>query len=74
MLNRPVIGIDVAKEFCVYAALSPNGSPYEKPFKEYNTKQGLLSAVDKIKKVGHTFQSDPLIALESTGHYSQRIV
>ncbi|WP_144408424.1 hypothetical protein [Pelosinus fermentans] len=30
--NRPVIGIDVAKDFCFYAAASPSGTPFLKPF------------------------------------------
>ncbi|HML34232.1 IS110 family transposase [Sporomusa sphaeroides] len=73
-LNRPVIGIDVAKEFCFYAAVSPLGNPFLKPFKALNTKQGLLFALEQIKKVEDTFGSKPLISLESTGHYSARIV
>jgi hypothetical protein len=32
-VNRPVIGIDVAKEFCFYAAALPNGKPFLKPLK-----------------------------------------
>lgn len=74
IVNRPVIGIDVAKEFCVYAAASPDGKPFLKPFKALNTKQGLLFALGQIKKVEDTFGSKPLISLESTGHYSARIV
>ncbi len=74
IVNRPVIGIDVAKEFCVYAVASPDGKPFLKPFKALNTKQGLLFVLEKIKKVEDTFGSKPLISLESTGHYSARIV
>jgi transposase len=72
--NRPVIGIDVAKDFCFYAAASPSGTPFLKPFKALNSKQGLLSALGQIKKVEETFNSKPVISLESTGHYSARIV
>jgi len=72
--NCPVIGIDVAKDFCFYAAASPNGTPFLKPFKTLNTKQGLLCALEQIKKVEETFRSKPVISLESTGHYSARIV
>lgn len=72
--DRPVIGIDVAKDFCFYAAATPSGTPFLKPFKALNTKQGLLSALGQIKKVEETFSSKPVISLESTGHYSARIV
>ena len=72
--NYPIIGIDVAKHFCFYAAVSPLGKPFLKPFKAFNTKQGLLFALDQIKKVENAFGIKPLISLESTGHYSARIV
>lgn len=74
LVNRPVVGIDVAKNFCFYAAVSPTCSTFLKPFKALNTKQGLLFVLEQIKKVADTFGSNPVIALESTGHYSQRIV
>ncbi len=72
--DRPVIGIDVAKDFCFYAAASPSGTPFLEPFKALNTKQGLFFALGQIKKVEETFNSKPVISLESTGHYSARIV
>lgn len=72
--NRPVIGIDVAKNFCYYAAVSPTCTTFLKPFKALNTKQGLLFVLGQIRKVEEAFSSKPVIALESTGHYSQRIV
>jgi transposase len=72
--NRPAVGIDVAKNFCFYAAVSPTCTAFLKPFKALNTKQGLLFALEQIKKVEEAFSSQPVIVLESTGHYSQRIV
>ena len=72
--NRPSVGIDVAKNFCFYAAVSPTCTIFLKPFKALNTKQGLLFALEEIKKVEEAFSSQPVIVLESTGHYSQRIV
>ncbi|CVK21933.1 IS110 family transposase [Sporomusa sphaeroides] len=74
VINRPAIGIDVAKDFCVYAAVSPNGTILLNPFKALNTKQGLFFALREIKKVEDAFGSKPAIVLESTGHFSQRIV
>ena len=72
--NRPSVGIDVAKNFCFYAAVSPSGTTFLKPFKALNTKQGFLFVLEQIKKVEEAFCSKPVIVLESTGHYSQRIV
>jgi len=74
LTNRPVIGVDVAKNFCFYAAVSPTCTTFLKPFRALNTKQGLLFALGQIKKVEEAFSSKPVIILESTGHYSQRIV
>lgn len=74
LANRPSIGIDVAKNFCFYAAVSPTCTTFLKPFKALNTKQGLLFALGQIKKVEDAFSNTPVIVLESTGHYSQRIV
>ena len=74
IVNRSVVGIDVAKDFCFYAAAAPDSTPFLKPFKALNTKEGLLHAIRQIKKVEETFGSKPLISLESTGHYSSRIV
>ena len=74
LVNRPAIGIDVAKNFCFYAAVSPTCTTFLKPFRALNTKQGLLFALGQIKKVEEAFSSKPVIVLESTGHYSQRIV
>jgi transposase len=73
-IGCPVIGVDVAKDFCFYAALSPSGKTYRKPFKAFNSKAGLEFVLEQIKKVEDTFNSKPVIVLESTGHYSQRIV
>lgn len=74
LTNRPSVGIDVAKNFCFYAAVSPACTTFLKPFKALNTKQGLFFAMEQIKKVEEAFCSQPVIVLESTGHYSQRIV
>ena len=74
LISRPAIGIDVAKDFCVYAAVSPKGKILVNPFKALNTKKGLLFALGEIKKVEYAFGSKPAIVLESTGHFSQRIV
>jgi transposase len=73
-VGSPVIGIDVAKEFCFYAALTPSGKRYFKSFKAFNSKAGFEFVLEQIKKMEDAFNSKPVIVLESTGHYSQRIV
>jgi transposase len=70
----PVVGIDVAKSFCFYAVLSPNGEVFMKTFKAFNDKEGFDFVIRQLKKVENAFNSKPAIVLESTGHYSQRIV
>lgn len=70
----PVVGIDVAKDFSYYAVLSPQGEFFTKPFKGFNDKEGFEFVLRKLKKVENAFNSKPVIVLESTGHYSQRIV
>ncbi|WP_129600619.1 IS110 family transposase [Anaerophilus nitritogenes] len=71
---HPVIGVDVAKEFCFYSVLSPTGKTYLKPFKALNNNKGLLFVLKEIKKAEKAFSSTPIIVLESTGHYSNRLV
>jgi transposase len=70
----PVVGIDVAKNFCFYAVLSPKGEVFMKTFKAFNDKEGFDFVIRQLKKVEDAFNSKPAIVLESTGHYSQRIV
>ena len=75
MIQRfPIVGIDVAKSFCLYAVLSPTGDVFMKTFKAFTDKEGLDFALRQLKKVENAFNSKPAIVLESTGHYSQRIV
>lgn len=70
----PVVGVDVAKEFCFYCVLSPDGKKYLEPFKAFNTKKGLDFVLNKLEKVEKAFNRKPAIVLESTGHYSPRLV
>lgn len=72
--NRPVVGIDVAKETSHYCVLSPSGSVHLKPFEESNYEKGLVAVLAALKKVEETFGSWPILVIESTGHYSSRLV
>lgn len=70
----PIVGIDVGKEFSYYCVFSPDGEIHLKPFRADNNNTGLSMVVQKIKKVAETFGTNPAIVLESTGHYSLRLV
>lgn len=72
--NCPVVGIDVAKEKSWYCILSPSGSVYRKPFEVSNCGKGLSSVLAVLKKVEETFGSWPTLVIESTGHYSSRLI
>jgi len=71
---HPVVGIDVAKDFCYYCFLTPAGKIYREPFKANNDESGLRYVVGEIKKVEKEFGTKPVIILESTGHYSNPLV
>lgn len=73
-LNCPVVGIDVAKESSVYCVFSPSGTVHLKPFQVSNDAQGLYSVLETLKKMEETFGSWPILVIESTGHYSSRLV
>lgn len=73
-INCPVVGIDVAKETSWYCVLSPSGSVHRKPFEVSNCGKGLSSVLAALKKVEETFGSWPILVIESTGHYSARLV
>lgn len=72
--NRPVVGIDVAKESSYYCILAPTGEVFLKPFKAQNDLQGLNYVLDRLKKTEEAFGIKPAVVLESTGHYSLRLV
>lgn len=70
----PVVGVDVAKEFCYYCGLAPTGKVYLDSFKAFNDEKGILLALKKIEEMEKAFNRKPVIVLESTGHYSNRLV
>lgn len=73
-IDRPVVGVDVAKESSHYCVLSPSGSVHIKPFERSNYAKGLASVLVTLKKVEETFGSWPILVIESTGHYSSRLI
>lgn len=72
--SAPIVGIDVAKDSCCYAVLAPDSSVYLEPFSLSNDKEGLFLVLQKLEKVEQDFNTKPSLVLESTGHYSNRLV
>lgn len=72
--NCPVVGIDVAKEKSCYCFLSPSGSVYRRTFEISNDGKGLSHILTILKQMEETFGSWPTLVIESTGHYSARLV
>lgn len=70
----PVVGIDVAKEFCYFSVLSPDAKVHIKPTKIINNRTGWENMISTFKKVEEVFKCRPIILLESTGHYSENFV
>lgn len=70
----PVVGIDVAKEFCYFALLSPDSKIRIKPTKIMNTLSGWEDMLLAFKKAEEVFKVKPTILLESTGHYSENFI
>jgi len=72
--DRPIVGIDVAKESSYYCILTSTGEVFLKPFEAKNDLQGLNYVLERLQKTEETFGIKPAIVLESTGHYSSRLV
>lgn len=63
------IGIDIAKLKHFASVVSPDGKVIVKPFPFENSRQGFMKLAHEIEN----FQ-DPLIGLESTGHYAENLI
>ena len=70
----PVVGIDVAKEFCYFAILTPDSKVFNNPAKVMNDEPGWDSMIEAFKKAEEAFNEKPTILLESTGHFSEGLV
>lgn len=73
-VESPMVGIDVAKDYSFYAVVAPDGSSRGKPFELSNDPKGLADALQRLKKEEEALGAKPEIVLESTGHYSSRLV
>lgn len=63
------IGIDIAKFKHFASVVSSDGEVIVKPFPFENSREGFMKLVEEIEN----FQ-DPLIGLESTGHYAENLI
>ena len=63
------IGIDIAKYKHFASVVSSDGDAIVKPFPFENSREGFMKLVEEIEN----FQ-DPLIGLESTGHYAENLI
>lgn len=63
------IGIDIAKYKHFASVVSSDGDVIVKPFPFENSREGFMKLVEEIAN----FQ-DPLIGLESTGHYAENLI
>ncbi len=71
--NCAVVGIDVGKDFSYFCVLAPDGQVHLK-FKENNDPKGLTATINTLRKAEEALGTKPAIVLESTGHYSIRLV
>lgn len=69
-----VVGIDVGKDYSYFCVLTPGGLFHRKPTKITNDAKGLTGLVTCLRKAEETLGTKPAILLESTGHYSERLV
>lgn len=69
----PYVGIDVASKFSYYGFITPDGKDYCEPIKANNDARGLAFILKKLKDVEKTL-GRPTLVIESTGHYSSRLV
>lgn len=69
----PYVGVDVASKFSYYGFVTPEGNDYREPIKANNDVKGLAFILKKLKNVEKTL-GKPILVIESTGHYSSRLV
>jgi transposase len=71
---NPVIGLDVAKGESQAQAFLDKGKPYGKSFGIVHTREGLDTFLLFLQEVEAKAGQQPMVILESTGHYHTPIV
>lgn len=73
-VDCPVVGIDVGKKSSYYCVLTSSGKLHIEPSETTNDAKGLTKMIGRLKKTEEALETKPAIVLESTGHYSERLV
>lgn len=68
-----VVGVDVAKYFSTYTFIRNDGSVIKKPTNHNNDLLGLNSVLMQINKITSSSDDQPVIIMESTGYFSNRL-
>ncbi len=69
MTERPIAGIDVAKNFSEMVVISPSCQIIARLQIKHQSSSDLKKAADILKKVEKDFAAAPVVVMESTGHY-----
>lgn len=71
MNKEIVVGVDVAKDFSYFFIIDPYGNKVGKAFKVLHQLDSLNNALRKLKEVENQYNSQAVLVMESTGHYSK---
>ncbi|MFD0674357.1 IS110 family transposase [Cohnella sp. GCM10027633] len=71
---KPVIGLDVAKDFSVFQAFTKRGEAYGKSETIRHAGGGLERLVSVIHALEEHTSAKPVVVLEATGHYHRVVV
>lgn len=69
MIQTPVAGIDVGKNFSEMAVLSPSNKCVFRIKILHNSSSSVEKAVELLNRVEKDFSVKPVVVMESTGHY-----
>lgn len=68
-----IIGVDVAKVYSSYSILNSTGNYVVPVFDSNNDVEGLEAVLSKIKKAANGSKDKPILIMESTGYFSNRL-
>jgi len=66
---NPVIGLDIAKGESQGQAFLDKGRPFGNSFTVLHTQEGLEAFYSFLKHIEEESNQQPMVILESTGHY-----
>ncbi|WP_264740660.1 IS110 family transposase [Cytobacillus firmus] len=71
---NPVIGLDISRGESQVQAFLDKGKPYRKSIKVLHTNEALDSLLHFLKEAENELGMEPMVILESTGHYHVPII